>query len=508
MFNVINDDWLYVRYKTGEVKQVSIRQAFIDADIIECLETPVYHGTPLYLYNIPVIQLFTTILLATYYKPEHDFISSEKSFIYGELKNNGWNISNIIDYLDKYQNKFNVFDDTYPFMQDIKLKTDEVDDTLSYISKISLVAPAGNNVLFEHNTEKSISMETYKLSIDELVYTLLYTRYLGSSPMAAQYPHKSLCGNATLFITCSRETLKQTIIANTLPLENNNDDEYYYDRPVWEFDNIEEIQSFIYENSSSLADNTLFCSFYPAIPIYIVHDDNEIKNVILSRNPKDGLIDKEAREELSRSFVKNNPTAIRTMITSDNDNIIKYKEWTTTTKLIALCMDITKKVDKDYACKLLSSENTDVNAIYTIYYRQYDGMKSNVLSIGQYSVKSNILNILQDETNRSLAEKFQIIYSKMLKCFNIFSSEFSENNLKSIKNIFSTHAENYFFTTFIDNIDKDSLINDILIEFTNYSKSLIKSNNCIINDPIKYAQTYKQFCAMINKICKEESINE
>ena len=33
MFNVINDDWLYCKYKSGEVKQISVRQSFIDAEI-------------------------------------------------------------------------------------------------------------------------------------------------------------------------------------------------------------------------------------------------------------------------------------------------------------------------------------------------------------------------------------------------------------------------------------------------------------------------------------------
>ena len=36
--NVVNDNWLFVRYLNNEVKQISVRQAFIDADKIIVLD--------------------------------------------------------------------------------------------------------------------------------------------------------------------------------------------------------------------------------------------------------------------------------------------------------------------------------------------------------------------------------------------------------------------------------------------------------------------------------------
>ena len=61
--NVLNDNWLFVRYNTGKVKQISVRQAFLDAEKIKDIETPTFHGTTVSLYDVPVIQFLSILLL-------------------------------------------------------------------------------------------------------------------------------------------------------------------------------------------------------------------------------------------------------------------------------------------------------------------------------------------------------------------------------------------------------------------------------------------------------------
>ena len=70
--NIINDPWLFVEYLDGTTTQVSVRQAFTAAEKIRKFVTPCFHKTVMYAYDIPVIQLFVTILQAAYYKPEYE----------------------------------------------------------------------------------------------------------------------------------------------------------------------------------------------------------------------------------------------------------------------------------------------------------------------------------------------------------------------------------------------------------------------------------------------------
>lgn len=212
---MINDDWLFVRYLNNEVKQISVRQAFIDADKIKNIETPIFHNTRVYIYDVPVIQLLSTILLATYFKPEVNF-KAHSSYFSKDLMKNGWDLDLILSYLDQYQHKFNMFDDTYPFLQNIKLKQQKTKDedniSLGYISKTNLVAPGGNNLIFEHNSSTKTDLCSYKPTEDELVYILLYLRTMATSPMSKYYPNKALCGNTTMFMINYGKNLKETIV--------------------------------------------------------------------------------------------------------------------------------------------------------------------------------------------------------------------------------------------------------------------------------------------------------
>ena len=160
--NIINDPWLFVEYLDGTKTQVSIRQAFIDAEKIKNIDTPVFHNTKVSIYEVPVIQFLATILETVYFKPENNFVAHNKYFC-KNLMNDGWDLQLILDYLNKWQDRFNLFDEKYPFMQDISLKKyikdENNDNDLSYISKISVVAPGANNLIFEHNDD--IELDNY-----------------------------------------------------------------------------------------------------------------------------------------------------------------------------------------------------------------------------------------------------------------------------------------------------------------------------------------------------------
>ena len=156
------------------VRQISIRQAFIDAEQIKNIETPVFHGTPVKLYEVSVMQFLAVIVLAAYFKPENGFRAKAKFF----NLSSEWDTDLILKYLDQWETRFELFDEKYPFLQDPSLKGQaNFDNTsaLSYISKVSIITPKNNNIVFEHRNNEHFDMDQYTPTVDELVYLLLYT---------------------------------------------------------------------------------------------------------------------------------------------------------------------------------------------------------------------------------------------------------------------------------------------------------------------------------------------
>ena len=512
--NILNDNWLFVRYLNGKVKQISVRQAFQDAEKIKNIETPTFHGTTISLYDVPVIQLLSIILLAAYFKPKNKFKAAD-TYFNKNLTEKGWDIKVINDYLDKWQDRFNLFDDKYPFLQDIRLKNEIKEDakeSLSYISRSNLVAPGGNNLIFEHNSTSKLDLIDFKPDLDELVYMLLYLRTLGTSPMAAQYPYKAMSANATLFILNYGKNLKETIIANCLPLRNSNRDTNLYDKPIWEFNSFDELLDY---DLGDISKNVLLCTYFPC-PMYIQYD-NGVKNILLAKAISTGktnydIFDSETRAELSASYAYTNPWAIKKYVIDKKSEIgtWSYKEWTNTLKLMNLCIEITQKSSQDFICDLFNSEfqaNEDVKSI--IYYREYDGMKSNVLSFGKYIVEKGILNKLQKEKNHKKAVEFQTVLNKVQSKFAIFNdSGISNANLKDIKLLFSKYAENYFFDIFVNDITKKDCVENALDVFIKEAKNIVKKLEVVTNNPLKYAQAYRMFCGSLNKLKEGKEVKQ
>lgn len=514
--NVINDPWLFVEYLDGKKTQISIRQAFIDAKKIKNINTPEFHNTKVYIYEVPVIQFLVTILEAVYFKPETDFSARSKYFS-RKLLETDWDEKLILEYLDKWQNRFNLFDDKYPFMQDISLKTfiekdDKKNDitdieNTTYISRSSIIAPGLGYPIFEHHSEKvneSIYLKNYKLDLVELIYILLYTRSIGTSPMAQRYPNKSICANATMFTINYGNNLFETILFNSLSLRDSNYELEIFDKPVWELESYADIYKY---NIEDLYKNPLMCTFLPILPIYVLYDNDKIKDILLARETYKTLFDKEFRQSISSAYCINNPWAIRSSIKEEDKEFEKYKEWTKNISLLNLCIDITKRLPSGIACNIISSDiQENKHAKCIIYYRQYDDMKANVLSFGKYEVSQDILDILQEEKNHENAIQFQTIIKKILDKFNNFKdSGIPKYIINKCKLEFSKYAEQYFFNIFINNINNDpNIIQTTIDKLIKYAKNQVKNLTNITNNPLKYAISYKLFSGSLNKLKEEK----
>lgn len=506
--NIINDPWLYVKYLDGHITQVSVRQAFIDAEKIQNIETPTFHNTKVYIYDVPVIQLLATIVLAAYFKPEYNFRSSSKYFS-KELMNKGWDIDIILNYLDKWQDRFNIDDNTYPFLQDIRLKPIldyENKDKIKYVTKVNIIAPNTESPKFEHNSNIPMNIEEFTPSLDELAYILIYDGSMGTSINADNYPGKSLTANCTLFAIGIGETLKDTIIYNCLPLRDSIKEEDMYDKPIWEFDNRDDVLQYI-NKDTNIGNNVLMCSFFPSFPLLAAIKDNELVDFVYANrkhsDEKICIIDKSIRESISQNYIFNNPWAIRTSgLDDDKNEVVKYKSWSNSIKLLNLCIDITKHLTSSDACDIISTEyQLNKGSKISIYYREYDKMKCNLLSFGKYEVDQNILEYLQNSANHDKAEQFQKILDRIEKSFNEFkASGFGNIVVDSTKLRFSRFAEHYFFNEFCTNIEDDNIIKQSIDILIKEAKTLAKSFETITNNPLNYAKSYKKFSGNLNKL--------
>lgn len=505
--NVINDPWLFVEYMDGSKKQVSVRQAFKDATKIRQLETPTFHNTKMYIYDVPVIQFLSVILLSAYFKPEQNYASGEPNFS-KQLMKSGWNQKVIDKYLDKWQNRFNLFDDKHPFMQDITLK-DKVKAPTStdYIAQFSPIAPAGNNIVFETAPSEATGniIQNYDMDETEIVYTLLYQNSMGTTIMAAQYPNVSLTNKNTSFMVLQGNSLRDTIIYNSLPLcDSERPSEYNQDspsdKPVWELDSKKEVLDY---ELSKLWQNVLLCSFFPSLPVLLTYD-NGLKNVTLSKTTDDSPVDKDTREELSNSYLLENPWAIvNLVIEKDDKKLYKPKEWTQALKIINLCIEITKKNSSRTLCRLVSPEiQENHNAKCFIYYREFDKYKCNVYSCGRCELNQDIFDVFQDEDNHKIAEQYQNILDDIMTRLKVFKNNSGLNKNKGDELIFrfSKSAEYYFLNTLVANIKDEDIIEQVVTYLSKTARQLVDKTGEGNIDPVLYMKAYMIFNGGLKKV--------
>ena len=499
--NVINDNWLFVRYLDDTVRQISIRQAFIDAEQIKNIETPVFHGTPVKLYEVSVMQFLAVIVLAAYFKPENGFRAKAKFF----NLSSEWDTDLILKYLDQWETRFELFDEKYPFLQDPSLKGQaNFDNTsaLSYISKVSIITPKNNNIVFEHRNNEHFDMDQYTPTVDELVYLLLYNNFMGTSSMATQYPNKTLNANATLFIVNYKDNLKESIICNALPIRESVSNGMY-DRPVWELDSRSDIAKF---DDSSIAKNVLLCSFFPSFPLYVAYQDNKIKDIVLARK---AVIPSEKRGAIEDAYVFTNPCCVRytgkkkDKKTKAEVSYSSYLDWHATTKLINLCVDATKKFPEGMACKLFDVEYQQVKDVKSIiYYREYtDKYKAAIASFGFYSLPQGVFEILSVDANHEKAVQFVELLTSLNNKFLILKL-IPETNLNTYKKTFYSFAENCFFNELIPQIETPDIIEKTAKLFIEKIKQDMLSFTYTNTNPFKYAEEYRIFCAALTKLQK------
>lgn len=107
-YNVLNEPWMLVRYLDGTAKRIGIKQAFEDAKLIREVLPPVMYGNRQYFAAFTNIHLLAVITMAAHYKPHNRFAAKRMDVWESQLRD-GLDIQVILDYLDTYEDRFDIF---------------------------------------------------------------------------------------------------------------------------------------------------------------------------------------------------------------------------------------------------------------------------------------------------------------------------------------------------------------------------------------------------------------
>ena len=112
-FSLYYEPWIPVLYTSGEIQTVSLKQLFEDGYSIR----KIHSGdatTDVAILGVATVVLFRAILTDS--GEYGELYTSPKNWIQGVRSGDPERLKFIFDYLEKYQNRFDLFDAERPFM--------------------------------------------------------------------------------------------------------------------------------------------------------------------------------------------------------------------------------------------------------------------------------------------------------------------------------------------------------------------------------------------------------
>lgn len=525
-YNLLTEKWISAKKKTGECL-VSIRDCFNDADDILSLSTPEFHNTKVWIYVPPITQLLSTIVMAAYFKPETKYKIATKHGL-EELVKNGWDKKVINDYLDTYEDRFDLFDEKRPFLQNIWLKK-EVEKTkdLAFIANINPIAPSMNAPVFgslrpTQTGGKVTFIDAYKFDAREFANILVYTASLGLSPARSKYPHMSFGADMSMMVIHQGQTLRETILLNCIALIDNtrpteDEPDILPDRPIWELDKPEDVKNYA---MSDICKNTLLCTFLPTIPVLTGNtDENGLigKAALGNKDFKHAYFDKATERELSAAYTMYNPWAIKAYKAkgnkekkeSDEDEKKRYmySMYSPKSHAWALCITATEQLPNGTACRVMESPRGHFKSTPYIYYRILVGDYKYMTSFGCIRIPSGTMEALTDKENHEAAKKFQKIYGDL--CSGLSSAArlagASEASSDMMYRELSSKTENVFYETFIPGLENgtEEALTNSTNELCLEAETILKEETLNTRNLISRANGIKRIQACTRRIKKK-----
>jgi len=214
-FNLIDEKWIPVRLPDGSRDELGIRTTLLQAKDITAIEDP----SPL------VVASLHRFLLALLYRALEGPTDIEQAKI---LFRTGLPTEKIEAYLEKWRDRFWLFDDKYPFAQNKNTPTARESGKSTKASWVKLTAennPTLNKTLFDHTTLINAEERTPK----ECARWLLATMNFSISGGTGYYPSPS--SNAIMCIPLGAN-LFQTLCFNLVPYPNK--EVMIQDSAIWE----------------------------------------------------------------------------------------------------------------------------------------------------------------------------------------------------------------------------------------------------------------------------------
>ena len=468
-YNLIDENWIKVKYLDGVIKEIGIRQCFEDAEKIDDIIPPTFRRDTATIYYVPLLRLLTTIVMSAYFKPEQNFASS--NFKYLKKFQNTIYTNVIKDYLDKWYDRFDILSKEHPFLQnkDILGKVKDNDSFWCW----NPFAPSANNKVFGKNRSQNINSssldEQYTLTFKEYTYYLLYTASMGVYPSAKVSLETSLEAKSCLYVCLKGKNLKETICVNLLKVLWDED---ILDKPIWEFDGVYSVKEYYEDDLEKISTNILLCNFYPGISImHTSFSDKVITGIVRTGKEtiESATLDQNITKELSNIYFSGN--SIKCL---DKNSNICYKQFNVGTDTASsICISATGRLDdtKDYhySCSLLDSLETKKDICedikVRIFFRVFDGMKVSLFQCGEISgYNMNTWELLCDKTNNEKSIKYQETYKKLRGIFKGCMSSIykpfiggdgkkvDSKSFESECQVLSDFVETDFFTAFTDDL--------------------------------------------------------
>ncbi|MCT1425068.1 type I-E CRISPR-associated protein Cse1/CasA [Corynebacterium sanguinis] len=238
-FNLLDEPWIVVHDHEGTAHTVGIRQLF-DGSL---RASSIVGDSPTQDYAI------LRVLLAIFWRAHHDALAPQLASrkVRDEFSWSRWftekrkhfrakgSDEDVLDYLNRYEDRFYLFDDHAPFMQVATLDT-----TKKTRSPISRIVPEAEHDYFTMRTGSGRASLTFAEAARWLVHTQAFD-YSGIKSGAIAdprvkggkgYPIGTGWTGMTGGTVITRETLLETLLFNSTPetIFAGNDD----DLPVWE----------------------------------------------------------------------------------------------------------------------------------------------------------------------------------------------------------------------------------------------------------------------------------
>jgi CRISPR system Cascade subunit CasA len=196
-YNLIDEKWIPVRYPNGLRDELGVRDTLLRAREIASIE----NASPL------VVAALHRFLLAVLYRALEGPTDIDQA---KALFRDGLPGDKISDYLEKWRDRFWLFDDSFPFGQNPYVPQGEIEPWTKLTAEFNA---SSNKVLFDHTDTKSPGSK----GLNECARWLLAVMNFSISGGRGYYPSPS--PNAIVCIPLGR-CLAETLIYNLVPYSN------------------------------------------------------------------------------------------------------------------------------------------------------------------------------------------------------------------------------------------------------------------------------------------------